>query len=117
MHPELDSEKIKKMEQSKDESKSSLSKLWSSFKSGFKQMRSYVFGENVKEVPSLSVYLDDHFKLLAGKISLSGTDPNEVIKEIVYIYQSLYKYYLHYDGMSHLVQKDGIKKVGICTQC
>ena len=76
-------------------------------------MKSYVLGESDKQVPSLHVYLDEHFKVLTGKVPLNDTNPIEVVMEIVYIYQSLYKYYLHYDGMSHIVWKDNIKQV--CT--
>lgn len=118
MHPELDHDKIEKIQQLKEEPKSSLLKFWSGLKSGFKskykQMKNYVFGESNKEEPSLSVYMNNHLILLTGKIPLNGTNPIEVVNEIVYIYQSLYKYYFHFDGYSHLVSRDDIKKVGVC---
>ena len=112
MHPELDQDKIKKkMQQSKDESKSSLSKFWSGLKSGFKQVKNYVLGESNKQELSLIVYLDDHFKLFTGKIPLDNMNPIEVVSEIVYIFQSLQKYYFHFDGCSRSVFNDDIKKV------
>ena len=120
MHPELDHDKIKKIQQSKEESKSSLSKFWSGLKSGFKQVKNYVLGESSKQEPSLVVYLDDHFKLLTGKTPLDGTNPIEVVHEVVYIFQSLCKYYFHFDGYSRSVVNSEIKKVcvnnAICTQ-
>ena len=129
MHPELDHDKLEKMQQSKDESKSSLSKLWSGFKSGLKSaasglkhMKNYVLGESSKQEPSLSMYLDDYFKLLTGTTPLNSTTPVEIVYDIVYIFQSLYKYYFYFDGMSHLVFREDIKKVcnyvnnASCTQ-
>ena len=111
MHPELDHDKIKKIQQSKEESKSSFSKFWSGLKSGFKQVKNYVLGESNKQEPSLIVYLDHHFKLLTGKVPLDDINPIEVVSEIVYIFQSLLKYYLHYDGYPRSVFNDDIKKV------
>ena len=122
MHPELDHDKIKKIQQSKEESKSSLSKLWSGLKSGFKHMKNYVLGESNKQELSLMVYLNDHFNLLTGKIPLDSTNPIEVVNEILYIFQSLCKYYFHYDGHSRSVGNNEIKKVCMyinnagCTQ-
>ena len=111
MHPELDVEKIKKLQQSKEESKSSLSKFWSVVKSGFKHVKNYVFGESNKQEVSLSVYLDFSFKLLTGIISLNDTHPIEVVDDIVYIFQSLHKYCFHSDGYPHPVPADNIKRV------
>lgn len=111
MHPELDHEKIKKLQQSKEEPKSTIIKFFNTFISGFKQVKNYVFGESNKQVPSLSIYLNKYLKLLTGKTLLNDTNPMEVVVEIVYIFQSLHKYHLHYDSTSQSLSKDDIKKV------
>ena len=121
MHPEFDKTKLKEI-RSKEESKSSwLKSLAGSFTGLLSKLSNYMTtsGEpTVKNVLVVSTYFSKYYKILTGERS-THAQSTEIINEIVYIYNSLFKGYFCYDGSYRHLQREGnvgIKKVCILYQ-
>ena len=114
MHPQLNCDKLKQL-QSKEGSKHS---LWSSVTGIFSKIKNYVIPSSEGETKYLSplalrIYLSEHHKILTGKVCTSKS-PTEVITDIIYIFNSLYKIYLQIDNSCRLLpNKSDIQKVCI----
>ena len=98
MHPQLNRDKLKQL-QSKEGSKPS---LWISFTEILSKLKNYVIPSSEDETKyspplALRIYLSKHRKILTGKAHTSE-NPAEVIADIIYIFNSLYKTYLHIDN-------------------
>ena len=98
MHPQLDHDKLKQL-QSKEGSKLS---LWSSFTRIFSKIKNYVIPSGEDETKysppfALRIYLSVHHKILTGK-AYTSKSPTEIIADIIYIFNSLYKAYLQIDN-------------------
>ena len=111
MHPQFDHDKLKQL-QSKEGSKHS---LWSSLTGIISKIKNYIIPsseDETKHSPALAlrIYLSEHHKILTG-IVYTSKSPIEVIVDIIYIFNSLYKAYLQIDNNprllpnSHDVQK------------
>lgn len=116
MYPQLDHNKMKEL-QSKEESKHS---SWS-FTGILSKIKSYMVpsGEvkpKYLHAPlALRIYLANHQRFLTGKVDLNK-NPVEVIMDIVYIFNSLYKAYLHIDDNCRLLPNNSdIQKVWLLT--
>ena len=115
MLPQFDHDKLKQL-QSKEGSKHS---LWSSFTGFFSKIfKNYIIPsseDETKHSPALAlrIYLSEHHKMLTGKVYASKS-PIEVIADIIYIFNSLYKTYLQIDNNSRLLPNShDIQKVCI----
>ena len=110
MHPEFHPEKLKELQLQREESKSTLRKLFSNIKSKISEWKNYIFGEHETPIPSVHIYLAEYYLLLTGKI-YSDIDPCIVLNKIVVIYQSLYRCYFHYDSNSRVINNKAVKEV------
>lgn len=99
MHPELNHNKLKELQQSKEESKQS---LWKSFTGMLSKIKNFVVpSEDEVETKyfhalALRVYLSNHHRILTGKVHTKKS-PVEIITDIIYRFNSLYKSYFHID--------------------
>ena len=119
MYPQLNHSKLRELQQSKEELKQS---LWKSFTGIFSKLKNVFVSSGESDskhmhLPTLAlrVYLSKHQRILTGKISIneSPTD-SEVITDIIYIFNSLYKGYLQIDNACRLLpNSDNIQKVWI----
>ena len=113
IYPQLNRNKLRELQQSKEESKQS---LWRSITGVFSKLKNFIVssGEShSKQLPSLAlkVYLSRHHGILTGKFPIHKS-PVGVIADIVYVFNSLYKACLHIDYNSrYLPNRDDIQKV------
>ena len=114
MHPQLNRDKLKQL-QSKEGSKHS---LWSSVTGIFSKIKNYIIPSSEDETKfppplALRIYLSKYHKILIGKVCTSKST-TEVITDIIYIFNSLYKAYLQIDSSSRsLPNSHDIQKVCI----
>lgn len=101
MYPQLNRNKLRELQQSKEESKQS---LWKSITGMFSKIKNYIVpsgASHSKQLPSLAlkVYLSKHHEILTGKLPIHKS-PVEVIADIIYVFNSLYKACLYIDYSS-----------------
>ena len=100
MHPELNHNKLKELQQSNEESKQS---LWKSITGLFSKIKNYVVpsGDEVETKyfsgRALRIYLSKHHRILTGKVHTKKS-PVEIITDIIYMFNSLYQSCLHIDN-------------------
>ena len=118
MYPQLHPDKLKQL-QSKEGSKHS---IWSSFTGLLSKFKNLFIPSNegeTKYLPpfALRIYLSNHQKCLTGKVHASESpieSPIEVITDIVYVFNSLHRTYLHIDSSCQLLpNRFDIEKVCI----
>ena len=111
MHPQLNHNKLKQF-QSKEGSKPS---LWSSFTGILSKIKEYISSSSEGEgkyLPPLALrmYLSEHHNFLTGK-RCENKSPIEIIADIIYIFNSLYKTFLQIDFNSWPFPRNDIQKV------
>ena len=115
MYPQLNDNKLRELQQSKEESKQS---LWKSFTGMFSKQKNYFVssGEShTKHSPSfaLRVYLFKYHEMLTGKLPIHKS-PVGIFTDIIYVFNSLLKASLHIDNSSqYWPNGDNIQKVCI----
>ena len=99
MHPELDYDKLKQL-QSQEESKPSLWKTLTGWVSKKIAGLTTSSGEtNVKSFPVVKIFLSTYYDVLTGRKPFRGS-PITIMNDIIYIFNSLFKGFYHYD-VSH----------------
>ena len=115
MYPQLNHNKLKELQQSKEESKQS---LWTSFTGMLSKLKNVFVssGEDDSKhmhLPTLAlrVYLSKHHRILTGKVFIKES-PVEIIADIIDIFNSLHKAYLQIDSNCRaLPNSDDVQKV------
>ena len=114
MYPQLNHDKLKELQQSREGLKQS---IWTSVTGMLSKIKNVFVssGEDDSKhmhLPTLAlrVYLSKHHRILTGKVSINES-PVEIITDIIDIFNSLHKAYLHIDNNcralpnSHDIQK------------